>query len=264
MLLEPRVSRMMSTRDCYYWRVLGTGLSFTVFGIGGLILGLIIFPLVALFSLNQDKRNRRCRLLVHHSFRLFVGLMKHLGVLTYSIHGAEALKGEGMLVVANHPTLIDIVFLISLIPNASCIVKADLFRNVFTRGPVSWAGYIANNAPEELLDDCVAQIQDGANLVVFPEGTRTVPEEALRFKRGAAYIWLRSDCKLALATLSSEPPTLAKNTKWYRVPERRFHYSMTVRTADEPAIAGVMPSSNQDARRVNRLLQDYFQKELTT
>lgn len=245
------------------WRVFATGFCFALFGIGGVALGVVVFPLVALLSPDRQRRIRRCRLLVHYAFRLFVGLMKRLGVLTYSVEGLSSLEGEGVLVVANHPTLIDIVFLISLIPNATCIVRAGLFRNIFTRGPVSWAGYIPNNSGEELLETCATELQRGSSLVVFPEGTRSVAGESLRFRRGAAYIWQRARCPLVLATLRCDPPTLAKNEKWYAVPERRFHYSIALRDSRAPGLRELLAGEGAgDVRHLNRRWQDYFQNEL--
>ncbi len=254
----------MSRRLNHLWRVFATGLSFSLFGLGGVLLGVLVLPLVALVTRDRELRVRRCRKVVHYAFRLFVGLMKHLGVLTYSVEGAEQLHSGGMLVVANHPTLIDIVFLVSLIPNATCIVREGLARNIFTRGPVGWAGYIANDSGEGLLDACVEELRRGSNLVVFPEGTRSVQGARLRFRRGAAYIWQRSACELVFATLRSDPPTLAKHASWYAVPERRFHYSMQLRDAGNPAVRAAIPDSADDPRQINRNWQNYFQQELAT
>ncbi|KAA1190482.1 1-acyl-sn-glycerol-3-phosphate acyltransferase [Pseudohalioglobus sediminis] len=255
---------MNERQDFYYWRVLATGICFTLFGVGGLLMGLVLFPILALFSRDPRVRTRRCRLVIHHAFRLFIKLIHSLGLLTYSLDGEESLRGEGVLVIANHPTLIDVIFLVAQIPNASCIVKAGLFQNPFTRGPVSWAGYIPNTEPEELFENCQRQLEEGANLVIFPEGTRSIEGRLHKFRRGAAYIWLRFNCDLALATLNSEPPTLAKNTPWYKIPRQRFHYSLKVRRAGETTLLQPVPDAGDDARSINRQWQEYFQQELTT
>ena len=254
----------MSVRqDWYHWRLVATALSFTFFGLGGLILGYVIFPLIALFSVDPQARTRRCRLLVHYSFRLFIGIMASMGVLTWSVHGRAALGKPGTLVVANHPSLIDIVFLVSMTPNACCIVKSELYRNFFTRGPVSWAGYIANDSPEQLIEDCAREMAQGATLVVFPEGTRSVGGQPLRFKRGAAYVWLRTRSELVLASIVVSPPTLAKNDKWYQVPTRRPCFSLDVCRADEAGVDRIGDEGQIDARSLNRLWQAYFEQEIT-
>ena len=76
--------------------------------------------------------------------------------MTYQIEGGERLQRDGLLVLANHPTLIDVVCLISLLPNADCVVKRAVARNPFMRGPVRAAGYISNDDGAGLVDDCVA------------------------------------------------------------------------------------------------------------
>ncbi len=109
----------------YLRRLAGTGLSFVLFGAGGVVIGVIAFPLICLISRGDARRRIRARWLIHKAFALHLGTMKFLGVLDYRIDGLEQLhQSRGELIVANHPTLIDVVFLISQLPQADCIVKA--------------------------------------------------------------------------------------------------------------------------------------------
>ena len=75
--------------------------------------------------------------------------MQRAGVLTYSVEGAEKLGRPGQMIIANHPSLIDVVFLIGLVRQANCVVKQSLWQNPFTRGPVRDAGYISNDGSAE-------------------------------------------------------------------------------------------------------------------
>ena len=74
----------------------------------------------------------------------------------------------GLLILANHPSLIDVVFLISFVRHADCIVKAALAHNPFMRGPIRAAGFITNGDGAGLLEDCVKSLRGGNNLIVFP------------------------------------------------------------------------------------------------
>lgn len=253
---------MPRRRDFYYWRVVATGASFGLFGLGGLMLGYLVLPLVSWCSPSRDTAIRRCRFLVHRTFSLFARFMVAAGVITWDIRGEAALARPGQLVIANHPSLIDIVLLIARIPNATCIVKASLFRNPFTRGPVRRAGYVPSGAPEQLLRDGVRELEKGATLVVFPEGTRSLRDRTRAFRRGAAYLWLASDCPLALVAITVRPPTLAKGEKWYQVPHRRPHFQLSARehTAAVPA-PGERGSAS--ARTVTRAWQQYFLQEIS-
>ena len=232
------------------WRIVATGVSFFAFGLGGLLLGLIVFPLLRLCIRNRVTCRRISRRLVQRCFRFHVELMRVLGVLTYDLRGAERLRQPGLLVLANHPTLIDVVFLISLMENADCIVKAALARNPFTRGPVLACGYTFNDDGAGLIDDCIASLRAGSNLVIFPEGTRTRRDEPMRLQRGAANIAVRGRVDVTPVRVSCTPMTLGKNERWYRVPSRRFHYSIEV--GDNIPVAMFSDASHGDALAARR------------
>lgn len=247
----------------YYWRLLATAISFTSFGIGGVLLWLVIFPLMSLWPDSRAAKVARSQRMVHYSFYLFIGLMHRLGVMSYEIIGLEKLNRPGQLVVANHPTLVDVVFLLSRIKQASCIVKASLWRNPAMRGPILNAGYISNADSEKMLADCAAWLQAGGAMIVFPEGTRSVPGQSYRFQRGAAAIALLAGTVLTPVTLVCTPSTLTKGLPWYRIPPRRFHLQM--RVGDDIGLEEfqrLQPRSIA-VRRLTQHLQDYFTRQRT-
>jgi 1-acyl-sn-glycerol-3-phosphate acyltransferase len=245
----------------YYWRLFATGLSFSVFGIGGFLLWIVVLPLLNSIPGNQAQKTQRSQKCVQCSFYLFIGLMHRIGIMTYEITGLEKLNRPGQLIVANHPTLIDIVFLISRIPAANCIVKEKLWHNPFTKGPIIHAGYISNGDPENMINDCVACLQNGGTMIIFPEGTRSVPGKAYKFLRGAAAIALQANAIVTPVTLTCVPSTLTKAEKWYQIPERRFHLAM--HAGDDIALDDfqAMEPKTIAVRRFNRYLQDYFSQQ---
>ncbi len=254
----------MSKRLNYAWRLFATGLSFAVFGIGGFLLWVVFFPVLGLVPGPPEQKIRRGQYCVHLSFYFFIGLMHRLGIMDYHINGLEKLNRPGQLIVANHPTLVDIVFLISRIPYASCIVKDSLWRNPFMRGPIINAGYISNGDSEQMIRDCVKRLKEGGIIIVFPEGTRSVEGQAYKFQRGAARIALQANCILTPVTLSCHPSTLSKQDKWHQIPQRKFHLGMSV--GDDIVLENfsrITPESIA-VRRLNQHLQDYFthQREL--
>jgi len=248
----------MRERINYAWRIVATGLSFTAFGVGGIIQWLVIFPSLNLFVRDLDRRSRLARAIIQRSFALFVQLMRNLGVLTYEIRGAERLQRSGLLILANHPTLLDVVFLISLIPNADCIVRSGLARNLFTRGPIKASGYICNDSGTGLVDDCIASVRSGKNLVIFPEGTRTSRDGHRHLQRGAAYIALRGSLNVTPVVIRCSPPTLSKGEPWYRVPPRCFHVTIEV-GVDFPVVPFLAGTTEAiAARRLTDHLVAYF------
>ncbi|HEY9034031.1 MAG TPA: 1-acyl-sn-glycerol-3-phosphate acyltransferase [Pseudomonadales bacterium] len=247
-------TRLTARQDAYYWRLFATGLSFFNFGLGGLLLRFVVFPLVFVLPLARSRKVQINRQLVHLSYRLFVWQMKALGVLSYEVHGRQHLR-PGQLVIANHPTLIDVAFLLSFIPGANCIVRHGLFDNVFTRGPVRGAAYIPNRNPEQLIGDCVASLQAGETLIIFPEGTRTVPGEQPRFQRGAANIALAAAAEVVPVRIKCSENTLAKGQKWYDIPRRRPHWTLEV---GPPMRLPPLEPSPKAVRRISRMFYDYF------
>ncbi|MCX7564275.1 lysophospholipid acyltransferase family protein [Xanthomonadaceae bacterium XH05] len=237
------------------WRVVATGLSFLAFGVGGLLLGVFVFPSLRLVLRDRDACRRVSRRLVQRSFRCHVELMRVLGVLTYELRGVERLRDRGLLVLANHPTLIDVVFLVSLMDNADCIVKSSLMRNPFMRGPLLACGYIFNDDGAGLIDDCIASLHARSNLVIFPEGTRTRRGAPVRLQRGAANIAVRGSVDVTPVRISCEPMTLGKGERWYRVPPHRFHYSLEV---GENIPVAAFRDAGQGSAVVARRLTDYL------
>lgn len=242
----------------YYQRLLSTAIAYTAFGLGGLCIYLC-YPLLRLLPLSVARKRDYGRRLIHHSFRFFIFLMKVLGIYTYEVHGAEQLQRPGQLIVANHPSLIDVVFLLSLIPDTNCIVRHGLIRNLFTRGPLKTADYIVNRDPEQLIADCTDTLKNQHSLLIFPEGTRTKPNQPLNFKKGTANIALRSKVSLTPVVITCTPPMLQKGVKWYRIPKRRPHFVIRVQ-----APFSLQPYLNEShalsvkSRHLTQDLRDYF------
>jgi 1-acyl-sn-glycerol-3-phosphate acyltransferase len=243
------------------WRVIGTGLSFATFGLGGMLLGGVVFPLVRLLVRDEARRTRFSRFIIHQTFRFFIWEMSALGVLSYELHGVEKLNRPGLLVLANHPTLIDVIFLMSVIPQADCVVKAALARNFFTRGAIRAARYVSNDEGLALLTDSLHSLKHGNTLIIFPEGTRTPRTGELALQRGAANIAVRGPVDVTPVIIRCTPLTLGKGEKWYRVPERRAHF--TIEVGDDVPVKPFLEAASEPlaARRLTAWLKTFFEQE---
>jgi 1-acyl-sn-glycerol-3-phosphate acyltransferase len=242
-----------------YWRVFGTGLSFMAVGIGGVL----VFPVVNIVIREQQRRKILARNLIRLTFRGIARSMCAFGVFDYATTGLERLERNGLLILANHPTLIDIVFLMAFVPQADCIVKARLWRNPFTRATVRAAGYIRNDDDGvRVVEDCIASLRGGGNLIIFPEGTRTTSAGSINFKRGAAHIAVRAHRNITPVLIRCMPPMLVKGKNWWRLPDRSSHFSIDVKEDVDirPFVAG---AANEvlAARRLTAYLESYFAKE---
>jgi len=241
------------------WRVAATGFVFILFGVGALIISATLFPVLRLLAGSAARARLRIQRALQLTFKGYVLLMRLLGLLSYEVHGVERLWVPGRLIIANHPTLIDVVFMVSLMPRVDCIVKEGLFRHPFLRWPVIWASYIPNSTGEALVRDCAATLKRGNSLLVFPEGTRSVPGQPLRMQRGAAHIALASGAPILPVTITVTEPTLTKGHPWYRVPRARPHFCIKVGEPWSPSVYNPAGETGAlAARRLTEFFGEYY------
>ncbi len=252
---------MMLQRLEYFLRLSTTGFSFLVFGIGGAVIPWVSLPIIHLWPGSQQQKQVRARKLVHYTFRFFIVMMRSLGVLTWEIKGQEQLEKQGVVVLANHPTLLDVVFMVALLPHADCVVKSSLRSNPAMRGFLYLTGFIPNDSGDLLLQQAKRSLGGGSALIIFPEGTRSTPGRALDFQRGAANVAVRSQAPVTTVLIDCWPPTLSKQHRWYHIPHKRMHFTFKVTQAISITDYQHEPASKA-ARRLTRDLEAYFTKEL--
>ncbi len=249
-------------RDAYHWRLFATALSFAIFGIGGVILRVVVYPLLTLLPGDAIDHRRRSRAATSATFRFFIGFMHRTGVMTYDFEGVERLGRPGQMVIANHPSLIDVVVLIACIRDSNCVVKQSLWDNPCMRGPIRAAQYISNSGSADMLEEAAAALQEGQTLIIFPEGTRTTPGRAPQFHRGAAAMALRGARVITPVTISVTPTTQTKAEPWYSIPSRRFHFHLRVGEDIDPRTFAALGPPPVASRRLNDHLHQHFMKEL--
>lgn len=206
----------------YVQRLFSTALSFAVFGIGGLLFGLFVIPPMFVFIRDRSARRVAARALIGKGFGLFVWFMHVQRLFDYRVEGREHIDDQRrQLIIANHPTLIDVVILISLFPQANCVIKEAVMQNPFMRAVVKAADYISNSEPGELIQSCTEYLGRGKTLLLFPEGTRTRHNEAIEFKPGAATVAARTEVDVLPVAISCQPRVLSKQQPWFHVPRKR-------------------------------------------
>jgi 1-acyl-sn-glycerol-3-phosphate acyltransferase len=236
--------------------------AFAALGIGGPVLALTVMPVANLLVRNREGRSRRAQAIIRQSFRWYIWLLEAMGVFKLEVIGGEKLRASrGELIIANHPTLIDIVFLMALLPDAKCVGKRQLWRNPMLRPVVQAAGYIRNDGdPERLILQCGEALRAGYNLIIFPEGTRSVPGWPLHFQRGFAHIALASGARLRPILITCDPPTLIKGEPYYRIPSAPPLFRIEVGDAGDASSYEPCPAltrSLQARRLASRVEADY-------
>src|SRR5574344_1079610 len=146
-------------------------------GLGGLAvacLGWLPFALVLHPFLPRQRARHLGRRAIQRGFRGYVWFLEHCCACRFDLTALDSLPAAGpLVVVANHPSLLDAVLILSRLPNAVCVMKARLLDNILFGAGARMAGYIANDAPLKLVLESRQALQEGAQLVIFPEGSRT-------------------------------------------------------------------------------------------
>jgi 1-acyl-sn-glycerol-3-phosphate acyltransferase len=137
----------------------------------------------------------------------------------------DALKDErGLIVVSNHPGMLDGLILVARLPRAACIMKAELMRNVFLGAGARLARYIRNDSAAGLVKCAVDDLNAGGQLVIFPEGTRTVVHPVNRFRPGVTLIAKRAGAPIQTVFIDTDSPYLGKGWPLWRLPPLPIAY----------------------------------------
>jgi 1-acyl-sn-glycerol-3-phosphate acyltransferase len=187
-------------------------------------------------------------------FRYFVGLMKLSGLIKCDLTALDRLRGQpSLVIIPNHPTLLDAVLVISRLPRVVCTAKAGLLRNLFLGGGARLAGFIRNDVPTRLIREGVQQVRAGRQLLIFPEGTRTGGKTVDDFKGGFALIARRAGAPVQTVLIESNSRFLGKGWPLTRKPDFPLRYR--VRLGPAVAVEG-------DLHDFVDALQRHYQHEL--
>ncbi|MGC9194450.1 MAG: 1-acyl-sn-glycerol-3-phosphate acyltransferase [Syntrophobacteraceae bacterium] len=142
---------------------------------------LVLFsPLYILASILPVNRVRTFQRLNHYFYRGFF-LLCRLTMPKQKWHIDPALADvRSSVVISNHISYIDPLLLISLFPRHTTIVKSRLFHIPIFGSMLKMSGYLSSDSKGPLaghmlaqMDGMLAFMNEGGNLFIFPEGTRS-------------------------------------------------------------------------------------------
>jgi 1-acyl-sn-glycerol-3-phosphate acyltransferase len=244
------------------WRIFATGFAFIEAGILSLLMAASA-PVLHRLPGGRERAELRIQRAIHWLARFYLGGLGLLGAFRVHCSDGEILQRPGILVVANHPTLLDAWALMSQMPQADCVVKERYYENFFLGRAARGAGFILSHDGPELVDKCVDRLRRGRSLIIFPEGTRSPKHELGPFTRGAAHIALRSGCDPIPVTLQCNPATLYRGQAWWDVPDSTPTLTLTV---GDPLpikdIAEPEMSKSRAARALTTHFREIFERQL--
>ena len=195
-----------------------------------LAVAFVIAPIVRRRATSAEKAELAVQRAIHRAFAFTASFLRWVGIMRLDSRGLAGLaEGAPCIVVANHPTLIDVVLLGSHLKQMDCIVNAGWTANSpFLARAIDAAGYIRNDGRQSVIDECAARLRRGRVLLVFPEGTRSPWGSFGKFHRGAAHISLASGAPIVAVTIHCHPRMLGSGRKWNDVADRISEFEMRI------------------------------------
>lgn len=237
-------------REIYQHALLVFGLG--LFGISGLLVTLVCVPLYPLLPRKIGTRIGRGGITWY--FRGYFALLQAAGIMRLDLRALDQLRGErGLMVAPNHPSLLDAVLVLSRLPDMSCIMKAAIWDSPFLGGGARLARYIRNDSPGDMIRCATAELQDGHQLLVFPEGTRTRRPPINAFKGGFALIARKSGVPIQTIFIETNNAFLSKGWPLWKIPAMPLVYR---------ARLGRRFQVNGEVKAFVHELEDYFRSEL--
>jgi 1-acyl-sn-glycerol-3-phosphate acyltransferase len=179
-----------------------TLLLWSYFLFGSIFFFFLLYMPAYLFAENRVDAFQK---LTHRHMKNFFALTRRLIPRTKFAIQKDVREIHSSVIVCNHLSYLDPILLISLLPRLRTIVKSTFFKVPFFGWLLRNSGYIPS-APSEMLGPAMINnlesikkhLQEGGNLFVFPEGTRSRTGNLAPFNKGVFSIARYCDAPLKL------------------------------------------------------------------
>ena len=183
---------------------------------------LLLYPL-----LPRDTGRRVGRAMIAYGYRVFWRIAALSGMLRLDAEVLDVLRDEpGLIVVANHPSMLDALMLVARLPRSACIMKSSLMNNPLLGPGARLARYIRNDSAYGMIQCAVRDLQAGGQLVLFPEGTRTTRRPIDPFHASFAIIAKRARAPVQAVFIDTRSPYLGKGWPLWRLPPLPIRFSV--------------------------------------
>ncbi|MGZ5113669.1 MAG: lysophospholipid acyltransferase family protein [Usitatibacter sp.] len=212
------------------------------------------FALVLIVLLPPTAARRIGRLAAMVTFRFYLATMEMLGAWRLDLRGLDALKDAGPLIIApNHPGLLDAVLIVSRLPNAVCVMKRALLGNLFLGPGARLARYVRNDSLLRLMTSAGEELRQGAQLLLFPEGTRSTRDPIGPLTDAVGAVSRHSGVAVQAVIIEADSPFLGKGRSVLARPRLPLAYRVRLGRRFDPP---------RDVRAFTAELERYFTREL--
>ena len=252
----------------FVWRAVFLSIMYPIFALACLVT-LCIYPFVHIIYRNTSEREKALRRVAHNIAKIWLRTAWLFNVLSYkpiNSHTNNGASTNARLLIANHPTLIDVIILLAREAEVCCVLKSELNRFRILKILINKLGYISNIDPERLLEEGVARLEKGETLLIFPEGTRTVPGLPVHFRLGAAELAIRANAEIQTIIIHYKGRHLSKDCAWYDFPSAKLQYNIEMgrifKFSSEKNPIKTRKHAQHARRTLNAELQNYYHTRL--
>jgi 1-acyl-sn-glycerol-3-phosphate acyltransferase len=203
--------------------------------LGVICLGWSIIALVCYPLLPRRWGTAFGRLGIMAGFRLYARTLSATGAYRLDLSAIDALRGgPPVVLVPNHPSLIDALLILTRHPNIACVMKKELLRNVFLGAGSRLARYIPSGQPRHMIKECVEELGRGGMVLLFPEGTRTTRVPLNPLTGSVGVIAKHARVPVQMLIIETDSPYLSKGWTLFRVPSLPITYRVRLGRRFEP------------------------------
>ncbi len=151
-----------------------------------LVVTTLLLSFVALCTVPFDRGGAT----IHNIARLWARIYLRIAGVRVSLTGLDRVGNPPYIFMCNHQSALDIHSLLAGLPlQFKFVAKRSLFLIPLFGWAIKKAGYVSldRENPRKALkamDEAALKIQGGVNILVFPEGTRSIDDKLLPFKTG--------------------------------------------------------------------------------
>ena len=203
-----------------FFRGLNVVFMFGFFGLGALFIRYFIFPFQKTKLENYHTLQK--------SWKFFIWLISKTGVMNLTVENIEKIKNiKNSIIVSTHPSFIDIVILMSIIPDSTCFVAPKLAKNPFFKGMVTLLFILDTKEPDIWLNNSIKKLDEGLNIIIFPMGSRHKANEHLKIRRGAALIAQKSGKNIVALDIKTDTDFLQAKQPIYEAGIKPVEYNIS-------------------------------------
>ncbi len=210
---------------------------------------LVAYPLLSI-----HKGRALGRFVISRGFRLYLATLAMSGRCTFDLKALDVLKTDSALILApNHPCLLDAVMIISRLPNVACVMKSVLMKNIFLGAGARLARYIPSDPVRNMIQHAIKDFENGSQLLLFPEGTRTITDPVNTFKGSIGIISNHAQVPVQTILVEADTRFLSKGWSLFRKPALPIHYKVSLGKRFDPP---------ENTQQFMLALEQYFRHEL--